>query len=151
MGYGLNRISQITFEGDAFQTPNNRTQGRAPTPTPRKKRDEPQGGLVNKTFPVNQAPRWEKQPRSESYDAEMSIRDAGTIQLLGRYVPPCQMNTDNFASGSSDNLQNLNQTMVFNGKSTGTNQPRNTSMQTSPGKPALIGITGAMQTSPRKV
>ena len=27
MAYGLNRISPITFEGDVFQTPNNRTQG----------------------------------------------------------------------------------------------------------------------------
>ena len=36
MGYGLNRISSITFEGDVFQTPNNWTQGRAPTSTPRK-------------------------------------------------------------------------------------------------------------------
>ena len=26
MGYGLNRISPITLEGDAFQTPKNKTQ-----------------------------------------------------------------------------------------------------------------------------
>ena len=35
MGYGLNRISSITE--DAFQTPDNRTQGGAPISMPRKK------------------------------------------------------------------------------------------------------------------
>ena len=50
MGYGLSRISPITFEGDAFQTPNNWTQDRALMSTPRKKRTK----IVNKTFPVNQ-------------------------------------------------------------------------------------------------
>ena len=53
MGYGLSRISPITFEGDVFQTPNNQTQDRALTSTPRKKRTE----IVNKTFPVNQVLR----------------------------------------------------------------------------------------------
>ena len=80
MGYSLNRISPITFGGDAFQTPNNRTQGRAPMSTPRKIGKEahlqanPQGPPMNKTFPVNQAPRQEDQPRSKSYDAETSVR-----------------------------------------------------------------------------
>ena len=105
---------------------------------------------MNKTFPVNQAPRQE-QPRTKSYDAEMSIKDAGTVQPLDRYVPPHQMNADNFVSGSSDNLQNFNQTTVFSGKSTGTSQSKNTGMQMSPGDTALTGITGAMQTSPKKV
>ena len=36
MGYGLNKTSPITFDENAFQTPNNRTQGRAPMSTPRK-------------------------------------------------------------------------------------------------------------------
>ena len=40
---------------------------------------------------------------------------------------------------------------VFNGKTTGTSQPRNTGIQMSPGEPALLGITGVMQTSPKKV
>ena len=53
MGYGLSRISPITFEGDAFQTPNNQTQDRAPTSTPRIKRNN----TVNKMFPGNQVPR----------------------------------------------------------------------------------------------
>ena len=37
MGYGLNRISPITFDENAFQTPDNRMQGRAPMSMPRKK------------------------------------------------------------------------------------------------------------------
>ena len=37
MGYGLNRIRPITFDEDAFKTPNNRTQGRVPMSTSRKK------------------------------------------------------------------------------------------------------------------
>ena len=40
MGYGLSRISPITFDGDAFQTPSNRTQDKALTLTPRKRRNE---------------------------------------------------------------------------------------------------------------
>ena len=47
--------------------------------------------------------------------------------------------------------QNFNQTTVFNGKSTATDQPRNTGMQTSPGEPAPTGITRVTQTSPNKV
>ena len=36
MGFGLNRISPITFNTETFQTPKNRgTQSRAPTSTPR--------------------------------------------------------------------------------------------------------------------
>ena len=40
MGYGLSKISPITFDGNAFQTPSNRTQDNAPTSTPRKRRNE---------------------------------------------------------------------------------------------------------------
>ena len=40
MGYGLSKISPITFDGDAFQTPSNRTQDNALTLTPRKQRNE---------------------------------------------------------------------------------------------------------------
>ena len=57
IGYGFNRISPITFDEDAFQTPNNRTQGRAPMSTPRKtgKQSSPwedqQDTSVNRTYP----------------------------------------------------------------------------------------------------
>ena len=147
MGYGLSRISPITLEGDMFQTLKNKTQNTAPTSTPRKKRNE----IINKTFPVNQVPRQQEQPRSKSYDAELSVTGEGAAEPFGRFIPPCPTNADNFAAGSSEDSQNFNQTTVFNGKSTGTDQPRNTSMQMSPSKPAPAGITGATQTSPKKV
>ena len=115
--------------------------------TPRKKRNE----IINKTFPVNQVLRQEKEPRSKSYDAELSVTGEGAAEPFGRFIPPCTINADNFAAGSSEDSQNFNQTTVFKGKSTGTVQPRNTGMQTSPGKAAPARITRAMQTSPKKV
>ena len=147
MGYGLSRISPINFEGDVFQTPKNQTHDMALMSTPRKKRNE----IINKTFPVNQVPRQQEQPRSKSYDAELSVTDEGAAELFGRFIQPHPTNADNFAAGSSEDSQNSNQTTVFNGKSTGTDQPRNTGMQMSPSKPAPAGITRAMQTSPKKV
>ena len=147
MVYGLSRISPITFKGDAFETPNNRTQDRAPMSTPSKKRKE----IVNKSFPVNQVQRQEEQPRSKSYDAEMSITGMDRVEPFGRFIPPCPMNADNFAAGSSEDSQNFNQMTVFNGKPTGMGQPRNTDMQMSPSRPAPTGITRVMQTSPKKV
>ena len=104
MGYGLSRISPINFEGDVFQTPNNWTQDRAPTSTPRKKRNE----IINKTFPVNQVPRQEEQPRSKSYNAEMFITGVGTAEPFGQFIPPYPTNADNFAAGSSEDSQNCN-------------------------------------------
>ena len=81
----------------------------------------------------------------------MSITGVGTAEPFGQFMSPHPMNADYFAAGSSEDSQNFNQTTVFNGKSTGTDQPRNTGMLTLPGKPAPAGITGVMQTSPRKV
>ena len=75
----------------------------------------------------------------------------GTVEPFGRLIPPHQTNAYKFASGSSEDSQNSNQMTVFNGKTTGTNQPRNTSMQMSPGEPAPLGITRVTQTSPKKV
>ena len=164
MGYGLNRISPITFDGDALQIPDNRTQGRVQMFMPRKMSKEtsseadPQGQPMNKTYPLKQAPRQDNHPKSNSYDADMSARDMGTpCQVLGHFVSPRKSHpTDNNPSGSKDDSnQNHNETTVFNGqpqqKSTGTgtglDQPSNTGMQTSP---APTGITGATQTSPRK-
>ena len=40
MKYSLNKISPITFNGDAFQMPSNRAQDGALTLTPRKRRNE---------------------------------------------------------------------------------------------------------------
>ena len=79
MGYGLNCISPFTFEGDDFQTSNNRTQGRVPTLTPRKKKDagtdvNRPGQPLNKTVPAQQTERPQDQSRSRSYDAEASVK-----------------------------------------------------------------------------
>ena len=141
MGYGLSRISPITFEGDVFQTPKNQTQDTALTSTPRNKRNE----IINKTFPVNQVLRQQEQPRSKSYDAQLSVTGEGAAKPFGRFIPPCPTNADNFAAGSSEDSQNFNQITVFNGKSTGTDHSRNTGMQASPGESAPTGITGVMQ------
>ena len=60
MGYHLNRISPITFDKDAFQTPDNRTQGRTPMSMLRKKgkqsnsQVDQQGPPMNKTYPLKQ-------------------------------------------------------------------------------------------------
>ena len=115
--------------------------------TPRKKRND----TVNKMFPGNQVPRQEEQPRSISYDAEISITGVDTAEPFGRFILPCPTNADNFAAVSSEDSQNFNQTTVFNGKTSGTSQPRNTGIQTSPSKPAPLGTTRVMQTSPKKV
>ena len=40
MGYGLSKISPITFDGDAFQTLSNRIHDSALTSTSRKRRNE---------------------------------------------------------------------------------------------------------------
>ena len=161
MGYGLNRISPITFAGDAFQTPDNMTQGQVPTSTPRKKGKETSSEVehesqpMNKTYPLKQAPRQDNHPRSNSYDADTSARDIDApCQPIGHFMPPRQAHpADNSPSGSQDDSnQNHNETTVFNGQpqqkltSSGQDQPSNTGIQTSP---VFTGITGATQTSLR--
>ena len=65
MGYGFNRISPITFDEDAFQTPDNRTQSRALTSMPQKKgkqsgsQVDQQCPSMNKTYSLKQVPRQE--------------------------------------------------------------------------------------------
>ena len=49
MGYGLSRISPITFDDDAFQMPSNRAKDRALTLTPRKKGNEVNTGSIPTT------------------------------------------------------------------------------------------------------
>ena len=46
MGYGLSRISPITFDDDAFQMPNTRARDRAPTSTPRKRKNRSKGPVL---------------------------------------------------------------------------------------------------------
>ena len=148
MGYGLNRISPITFDEDAFQTPNNETQGRAPMSTPRKTSkqsgswEDQQATSENRTYLQKQTSKQDDQVRSKSYNADTSVRNAG------HFIPPGQSNP------SDNNLSNFeidfNQT-VFQGHtqqrsvstSIGMSQPSNT-------VPAPTGTTGATQTSPRR-
>ena len=95
--------------------------------------------------------RQKEQPRSKSYNAEMSITGEGATEPFGRFIPSHPTNVDNFSAGSSEDSKNFNQMTVFNGKSTGRDQPRNTGMQTSPSELTPAGITGVTQTSPKKV
>ena len=81
MGFGLNRISPITFNTDTFQTPQNRgTQSRAPTSTPREcgtEESQYQGPQMNRTCPLNPVPRYNLQePEHHSYDVDTSARNA---------------------------------------------------------------------------
>ena len=87
-------------------------------------------------------PRQEEQPRFKSYNTELSVTGKGAAEPFGRFIPPHPTNADKFAAESSEDSQNLNQTTVFNGKLTGTDQPRDTGMQMSPSEPAPAGITG---------
>ena len=89
MGYGLNRISPITFNGDAFQTPSNKTQDKAPMLTPRKRRNE----TNTKSFPSRQVAQHGENTRS--YNAELSIADKGLSEPSGRFIPPQPNSTDN--------------------------------------------------------
>ena len=81
MGYGLNRISPITFNDDAFQTPNNRTQGRAPMSTPRKTGkqssswEDQQDTSMNRAYLQKQTSQQDDQVRSKSYNADTWVRN----------------------------------------------------------------------------
>ena len=144
MGYGLNRISPITFDENVFQTPNNRTQGRALTSTPRKQgkqsgsQENQQNPSMNKTYPQKQTSKQDVQVSSKSYNAGTSVRNAG------QFIPPGQSNpSDNSPSNSDDGF---NQT-VFQGYT----QQRSVSTgigmsHLSNTAPAPTGATGATQT-----
>ena len=134
MGYGLNRISPITFDKNAFQTPNNRTQGRVLTSTPRK-----QG---KKSGSPEDQQRQDVQTSSKSYNADTLVRNAG------QFIPPGQSNLPDNSPSDSDYV--INQT-VFQGnthqKSVSTG---NSVSQQSHSAPAPAGATGATQMSPNR-
>ena len=98
MGFGLNRISPITFDGDAFQTSDNRSiHGRAPTSTPRERGAHDQAEqvpqetpIMNKMHPLPRAPHFNfGECRHQSYNADTSAR---TFQpprsMQGKFMPP---------------------------------------------------------------
>ena len=99
MGFGLNRISPITFDGDIFLTPEDRgTKGRVPTSTPRKTGAQPEEEMAqqqqlpaNRMYTTNQVPQQTWESGSRSYDADTSARDTHCIcNMQGRYIPPQQ-------------------------------------------------------------
>ena len=140
MGYGSSKISPITFDGDAFQTPSNRAQDGALTLTPRRRRNE-----VNaESIPPAQAPQ--QDGNAKPYNAELSVAGNGSNKPSSRFVPPQPNNTDS----SSQEMDNLNTTTVYYEKSTGKHQKKSTSIQTSPRHPESRGTTTATQTTNKK-
>ena len=137
MGYGLSRISPITFDGDVFQTPTNRTQDKAPTLTPRKRRSE----INTESFLSRQVPQ--QGENTKSYNAELSIAGKGPGEPSGRFIPPKLNSTDN----SSQDTDNLSTTTVYYDKSTGECQNKTTSMQTLPRDSQPTGTTTTTQMS----
>ena len=141
MGYGLSKISPITFNGDAFQTPSNRTQDKALMLTPRKRRNE----VNTESFLSKQVPQQSENPKS--YNAELSIAGKGASEPSGRFISPQPQpsSTDN----SSQDSDNSDMTTVFYEKSTSASQSKTAGMQTSPRDPGPMGTTTATQTSNR--
>ena len=137
IGYGLSKISPITFDGDAFQTPSNSTQDNALMSTPRKRRNE-----VNiESFQSRQVPQ--KSENSKPYNAELSMAGNGASKPSGRFIPLQPNSTNN----SSQDTDNSNTTTVYYEKSTGGCQDRTTGIKTSPKDPKPTGTTTATQTS----
>ena len=96
MGYGLSRISPITFNDDAFQMPNNRAKDGAPTSTPRKRKNEANDR------PTTQTPQ--QDGNDKSCNANTSSKEP-----TGRFVPSQPNNT----SSSSQVTNSSNTTMVY--------------------------------------
>ena len=140
MGYGLSKISPITFDGDAFQMPSNRAQDGAPMLTPRRRRNE----VNTESVPPAQAPQ--QDGNATPYNAELSAACNSSNKPSGRFVPPQPNNT----GSSSQETDNSNMTTVYYEKSTGKCQNKSTSIQTSPRHPEPRGATTATQTTNRK-
>ena len=131
MGYGLSKISPITFDGDAFQTPSNRAQDGAPMLTPRRRRNE----VNTESIPPAQAPQ--QDGNAKPYNAELSVAGNGSNKPSCRFVPPQPNNT----GSSSQEMDNSNTTTVYYEKSTGKHQNKSTSIQMSPRHPESRGTT----------
>ena len=140
MGYGLSRISPITFDDDAFQMLSNRAKDRAPTLTPRKKRNEANTGST----PTTQAPQ--QDGNAKSYSADLFVAGTGPNKPSGRFVPPQPNNT----GSSSQEMDNSNTTTVYYEKSNGECQNKSTSIQMSPKNTVLTGTTTTTQTTNQK-
>ena len=100
MGYGLSKISPITFDGDAFQTPSNRTQDNAPTSTPRKRRNE----VNTKSFLSREVPQQSENPKP--YNAQLSMAGNGASEPSGRFIPPQPNSMDNSSQDTDNSVYN---------------------------------------------
>ena len=140
MGYGLSRISPITFDDTTFQTPCNRAKDRSPTLTPRKKRNEANTGST----PTTHAPQ--QHGNAKSYNADLSVAGTGSNEPSSRFVPPQPNNT----GSSSQEMDNSNTTTVYFEKSNGECQNKSTSIQMSPKNTILTGTTTTTQTTNQK-
>ena len=140
MGYGLSRISPITFDDDAFQMPSNRAKDRALTLTPIRKRNEVNTGSI----PTTQTPQQDGNARS--YNADLSVAGTSLNEPSSRFVPPQPNNT----GSSSQEMDNSNTTTVYYEKSNGEHQNKSTSIQRSPRNAVSAGTTTATQTTNQK-
>ena len=172
MGFGLNRISPITFDGDIFQTPENRgKKGRVPTSTPRKTSAQPEEEAAqqqqlpaNRMYTTNQVPQQIWESGSRSYDADTSARDTQCIcNTQGRYIPPQQRHPNDHGprsgsgngSGQSSDREAVDDTTICTGiphqKTNGTDPQSvpssNSETQAYPNTQQLIGVIGVTQTS----
>ena len=120
MGYGLSRINPITFNDDAFQMPNNRAKDRAPTLTPRKKRNEPNGIPTTETS--------QQDANTKSHNADLLISNTGANEPVTRFVP----SQPNSTGSSSQGTDSSNTTTVYHEKSNGGHQGKCVSIQMSP-------------------
>ena len=138
MGYGLSRISPITFDDNAFQMPNNRAKDRAPTSTPRRKRNEANDIPTTKTS--------QQDGNTKSHNTNLLLSNASSNESVGRFVPSEPNNT----GSSSQEKDSLNTTTVYYEKSNGGCQDKCVSIQMSPKNTISTGTATAMQTANQK-
>ena len=133
MGYCLSRISPITFDDDAFQMPNNKASDRAPTSTPRKRKNDANDR------PTTQTPQHDG--KNKSLNAYTSSNEP-----TGRFVPSQPNNN----SSSSQGTDSSNTTMVYYEKSHGECQDKCASTQMSPKNTVPTGAANTTQTTNQK-
>ena len=124
MGFGLNRISPITMDREAFHRPENReTQHRAPTSTPHECNERPEQAPappMNRTYSLPQPPQVNFGNRHQSYDTDTSTRESQRQNIggtQGRFIPPHQIDPSQppMADGSTDssNRESPNETTIY--------------------------------------
>ena len=103
IGYGLSKISPITFDGDAFQMPSNRAQDGELMLTPRRRRNE----VNTESIPPAQASQ--QDGNAKPYNAELSLAGNSSNKPSSRFVSPQPNNT----GSSSQEMDNSNTTTVY--------------------------------------